>query len=435
MPLDPRGLGGLAPPRIDQRRRPPLNTIAPSSAGITRARQVVILGPGDGEFVYNSTGTRLLSSNVGAVTKDPILGITVPQGFATFNSSGKVINLESTQNNAFFVYADSGAAQGQMIIAVSSANGVDPVAGFNYFAGLYGLDPVGGSIQVLGPVINLSEIAFTRAAVIKPVVAGSAALRPYIQLDAPEQTTASHLQMIMQGASPDGTKPGQLLLGAVAGAGTLTAQTGSTIEAQSTGAATSALSGTQPSVPAGSLGLDIRVVGDTAARATLTAGFNSAGAGVSAGDGAHGHDVIMIRAAAGQWVASLLTAIQPGTTNTPETFHAFAGANSWAQSAGAPVWGYQMQNSNEVEVSGAVVVPAGFAANQAIAAALGTQYRPANAAPSLTAFDVGPAGNTKDIVCRFYMTTGGVLTTSPAFPAGVAAGDIISFPTQKYRLT
>lgn len=396
---------------------------------------VEIAGVGGGLFVYNASRTRLLESIAAAATTDPVLGISVPAGTATYNASGKVISLLSTANDAFFQYADAGASQGQLIFALSSSGGTDPVAGFIYPAGSYGLDPVGGNINLQGPVITFGEVAFTRGAQIKPVI-GSGANRPYIQLDAPEQTTASHLQMVMQGASPDGTKPGQLLLGTVSGSATLAALSGSTIEAQSSGAATSAISGVQPSVPTSSLGLDIRVTGDTAARAALTAGFSSAGPGVSAGDGSHGHDVILIRAAAGQWVTSLLTAIQPGTTNTPETFHAFSPANSWAQFAGGPVWGYELLNNGDVEVSGVVKVPVGFAANQQIATAVPAGYRPANQAPSIVGIDIGPAGATKDLFVRFYMDTSGFLTTSPAFPTGsIAAGDLIAFPTQSYRLT
>jgi hypothetical protein len=426
--------------RVDQLGGPPSPGMLPAPPGnIIRAREVIISGPSNGQFVYNAARTILKSSDVGQATTDPILGIPCPEGFATYNAAGKVISLLSTANKAFFQYADNPPGQGQLIASLASASGVDPVAGFNYLPGSYGLDPVGGSFNVQGPVVTFGEIPFTAFARIAPTIAPANNQNPYLKIDAPEQGNSGHLQLLLQGSSPDGTRPGQLLLGQVATAGTLARATGSTIEAQSSGNPTSAISGVQPAAFAGSVGLDTRISGDGAARACLTAGFNSAGAGVSAGDGTHAHDVILIRAAANQWVTTLLAAIQPGTTNTAESFHAFTGANGWAYAgSGTPVWGYRLLENGDVEVSGTVKIPVGFAANQQIAAPLPAGYRPANQAPALFGIIIGPTGTTKDIFTRFYLDTGGILTTSPAWPGPVgaaAAGDWLVFPTQTYRLT
>lgn len=65
------------------------------------------------------------------------------------------------------------------------------------------------------------------------------AQNPYIQIDAPEQTTAEHAQILAQGASPDGTRKGQILVGEVASAGVLSPVTNSMMEVQGVTAPTS----------------------------------------------------------------------------------------------------------------------------------------------------------------------------------------------------
>lgn len=195
-------------------------------------------GPGAGEFTYDASGN-LRSANVGQVTTDPVQGITCQQGFSTFNGHGAVINLLSTSNGAFFQYQDLGTnVQGSLILVVASVAGTDPVTGFTYQAGMTGIDPAfGDSITTVGANIGLGQVAYTRNASMAAATGGGAN-QPKLQLDAPEQTTASHLQMWMTGGSPDASKVAQLILAAVSGAGTLTPKTAALLEIQGSQALT-----------------------------------------------------------------------------------------------------------------------------------------------------------------------------------------------------
>ncbi len=171
-------------------------------------------GPGSGEFVYDAAGN-LRSSNVGQVTTDPVQGISCPQGFATFNGLGAVINLLSTSKGAFFQYRDLGTAvQGSLILSVASTASTDPVLGTAYSAGLTGTDPAFGDfLNATGAVINMGVAgALTQNGRIQVNQAPSNAQNPFIVLYAPEQGTSGHLVMVMQGASPDGTRGGQILI-------------------------------------------------------------------------------------------------------------------------------------------------------------------------------------------------------------------------------
>jgi hypothetical protein len=102
--------------------------------------------------------------------------------------------------------------QGALILAISSNSGNDPVNGTFYPAGQFGVDPVfGDSIIVTGASITLQQLAYTEQALIAART-GSGAANPFVFLSAPEQGQSGHLVMLMQGTSPDGTQPGQLVI-------------------------------------------------------------------------------------------------------------------------------------------------------------------------------------------------------------------------------
>lgn len=230
--------GGIGRPRPDQQDRPgPRRTIAPGgAASIVRARTVIVHGAAGGIFVYNAAN-QLVSADVGADTTDPVHGITCHAGISTFNVFGAVINLLSTARNAFFQYFDNGSAvQGALILSIASVAGTDPVDGTAYPAGMFGVDPAFGDfINVVGASILLGQVAFTRKADVIANAAADNAHNPFVTVDAPEQTgtgAAGHMQMLLQGNSPDGTRLAQLLIGEVAGAAVLAAQTQSMAEVQ-----------------------------------------------------------------------------------------------------------------------------------------------------------------------------------------------------------
>ena len=153
----------------------------------------------------------------------------------------------------------------------------------------------------------------------------------------------------------------------------------------------------------------------TAATATLVA---SVAGGTAVTDPVNGGTVP-------QGFGGTLTAFAPGTA-TIETDHAptFSnnGTGTWANAAGRLPTTYRLVGApaNDVEWSGSLVIPAGFAAGQAIIAAVPAGYRP-SILQSRVAIDV-----TNNVAVRLAMTSGGVLQFSgPA--AGVTAGDLIDF--------
>jgi hypothetical protein len=232
--------GGLPPQRVDQVTRPgPERIIAPGgAAGILRARFVIISGPGGALFVYSGTPSRanLVFSITGVATTDPIGGNPVPAGAASYTSSGGnslVVNLLSTVNAAFFQYnAPSGGVQGSLILSVAAVAGTDPVDAKPYGAGLTGTNPVFGDLLVaIGSQLTFSSPSLTRSASSR-LNEGSGAVRPSFQFDAPEQTANPHLQMWLEGTSPDGTNPAQALFGAVLGNALLTPLTKLLMEVQ-----------------------------------------------------------------------------------------------------------------------------------------------------------------------------------------------------------
>lgn len=254
---------------------------------------VVQGGPGSGEFIYDANGN-LRSSNVGQATTDPIKGLSCPQGFATWNGHGSIVNLLSTADGkgAFFQYQDNQSnVQGTLILAVSSVAGTDPVGGAAYPAGLYGVDPAfGDTLTATGANIHLSQVAYTLAGTIL-AAAGGGATSPSLRLDAPEQGTGFHLEMLMQGDSPDGSHFGQLLIGRVATAGALTPVSTALVEIQGNASNTPAL--LLQAAASGNALLAGLVAGDAFNRGLINSDFQ-----ISWGSGGAARDCFLSRQAA-----------------------------------------------------------------------------------------------------------------------------------------
>lgn len=170
-----------------------------------------------GMFVYNGTpalgNPPIFSITNPTTATDPFGNAVVPDAVTTYNAFGAVINVLSMSKAAFFQYRDLGSGiQGALILAVASTASTDPVVGTAYLAGLTGIDPVFGTVlRAVGAGITLSSAPFTQDSFIG-VQNGSGAQNPSVFLRAPEQTKSGHLVMVMQGTSPDGTQPGQLVI-------------------------------------------------------------------------------------------------------------------------------------------------------------------------------------------------------------------------------
>jgi hypothetical protein len=214
-------------------------------------------------------------------------GNPVPAGAASYATSGGnslVVNLLSTANSAFFQYAaPSGGVQGALILAVSSADGNDPVDGTAYSAGQYGINPAFGTvINVAGALIQMATAVIPLQEIIEIFSAADNAHNPFLRLDAPEQGHSGHLQMLMQGSSPDGTRPGQLLLGPVATGGQLSPSSQATLELQG-GAAQPVMQAIADA--ATTQAYDSKVAGDTSNRLNIRAdGLMAWGPGNAATD-------------------------------------------------------------------------------------------------------------------------------------------------------
>lgn len=224
--------GGLARRRPDQFYGPPAAAVPPGQRSTLRARTLIIQGAGGGIFVYDAT-QNLRTALAGAATTDPIQGLACPSGQSFWNGKGAILTVISNDNDAIFLYRDLGTAvQGGMIFAAASAAGNDPVKGTAYTAGQTNIDPAfADSINIIGATVKLQQLAYSRQAQIGANT-GAGATSPFIQVDAPEQGVATHMQMKLQGTSPDGTHLGQVLIGQVAGGGGLAPQTDGMLEVQ-----------------------------------------------------------------------------------------------------------------------------------------------------------------------------------------------------------
>jgi hypothetical protein len=192
-----------------------------------------------GMFVYNGVGAAgnppIFSITKPGETVDPFGNAVVADAVTTYNAFGAVINCLSMLKAAFFQYFDNGSAvQGGLILSIASNSGTDPVGAAAYPAGLFGIDPVfGDSMSVVGANIGLSQVAYTRAADVLAHTASGVTTNPYLLVDAPEQTAAGHIQMLLQGFSPDGSSsPPQLLIGTVSGSAVLTPTSSAGMEVQ-----------------------------------------------------------------------------------------------------------------------------------------------------------------------------------------------------------
>jgi hypothetical protein len=171
--------------------------------------------------------------------------------------------------------------------------------------------------------------------------------------------------------------------------------------------------------------MSFRVSGDTAVRFRVdtTAGGLSR---LYFGPGNAGLDAVWYRAAAALFGADSIAFNNNGSA---EVLQAFSFANSWAQTAGRLGSDYRrIVTPNEMEIMGAVTVPAGFAVGQAITNAAAAAYQPASI-QSLTAWDT-----TTNLPVRLTWTTTGVLQfIGPV--ANTAAAHNLDIPVQRIHLT
>jgi len=124
-------------------------------------------------------------------------------------------------------------------------------------------------------------------------------------------------------------------------------------------------------------------------------------------------------------------AIDPATSDTTlagESLHALTGANSWTQSTGHPTFGVRVWAQNgEMELIGALVVPAGFVAGQIMNAAPGLPYRPLNA-QTLFAMDL----TNVNPIALVWDTNGHLIFQGPA--ANTAVGHVIQIANSNMDL-
>jgi len=221
--------------RPDQSWEPPPTQLAPGGR-INRFNKLIVIGAGGGEFIYDAT-SNLRSANVGQTTTDPIQGVTCNQGFTTFNGHGAAVNYLSTMATqaGFIQYVDNNSSvQGALILSINSelSTWTEPYNSQTVQLGIFGVNPAfGNSLQAIGSQIQLAQTVFTQAATIGATAAPSSAQGPFMFVAAPEQTAAHHSEVILYGASPDGTsRAAQIWMGILAGGGGATLVTNALLE-------------------------------------------------------------------------------------------------------------------------------------------------------------------------------------------------------------
>src|SRR5215472_12306594 len=175
-------------------------------------------------YYSSAPGAGTLVEAISAVDGTDSFGTAYYAGTTTFAPSAGhsfPVTLLSVTKAAFFQYrSPSGGVQGSLIGSLAFSGSTDPVTGFTYPAGFLAYDPVftdflnvtGGNVY-----LGIAASAISRNAHITVQQAGSPSGNPYILIEAPEQGTANHMSMLMQGASPDATQEPQALLGQSAG--------------------------------------------------------------------------------------------------------------------------------------------------------------------------------------------------------------------------
>jgi hypothetical protein len=281
------------------------------------------------------------------------------------NSFGAVVMYLSAAQAAFFQYEDTGSAtQGALILAISSVSGNDPVNTTFYPAGQFGVDPVfGDSIIVTGANITLQQLSYTQQAKIGAQT-GSGAVNPFVFLSAPEQGQSGHLAMLMQGTSPDGTQPSQLVIA-------------------------------------------IQPTGTTLPSPITQALFELKGQMAS--------DCAYIR------VPSVTPAARPAGTEFSHLFSTLGYQNGWLDGGRVPgKYRFIVSPPNSFHIFGSLKVPAGVAAGQLVVT-LPAAYQPAN--PQSVVCRNTTVGNTT--VWLSVDAAGLVKFQGPV--ANVAANDVIDF--------
>lgn len=373
---------------------------------------------------YSSTppSKATLVASISAAATTDSFGNLVPAGLATYAASGGasfVVNLLSTNPSAFFQYnAPSGGVQGGHILIVAAANGTDPVTGIGYSAGMTGIDPVfADTINVIGATIKLNQpFNFTRPAQIG-ANAGGGATSPFIAVDAPEQggIAPAHLQMKLQGTSPDGTHLGQLLIGQVAGGGSVTPVTSAMLEIQAQEAAPPDPPLVVISVAAGDRIFGSRVSGDADNRIRIDTSAPGGRIAIKTGAGTATQDSTLFNAAAALWASDPIAANISGAA---ETWHAVAFQNSWANSGSGVACQYRKTILNRVEIVGDLTVP--VAGPNTVIFTLPAGYRPAST-QQLELIVVSAAGGAAQFTTiRAFVAAAGNITAAN-FPAGLTA--------------
>jgi hypothetical protein len=292
------------------------------------------IGP-QGLFIYGvqnpHTGTPpVFSATPPNSTSDPFGNPVVQDAVSTYNTFGAVLNVLSMAKGGFFQYRDLGsAAQGGLILSILSVAGVDPVNGSVTRVGMFGQDPFGNAMNVVGASIFLFNalISQTTGGRIN-IASGSGAVNPFLRVDAPEQGVAGHMQMLLQGTSPDGTQPGQCLIGQVSGAGGLLTPTSqSMLEVQSN------ISGSSPAAQLVSLAavdpyLGMRLTSDANNRIRFDGSAPSNRIKLKFGPGgASTQDSAFYNSAAGEFAIDTLKSNQGGSVETDHTLGTLGFAN------------------------------------------------------------------------------------------------------------
>lgn len=400
------GNGDLPPPRPDQSYNPPPGGQAiAGQRGVIRARQVIVIGTNGGVFVYSGPpALNNLVASISAAGGTDNKGNKYLSGIVSyvFGPPAGALQMEGEQLTFWTAATEAGPWNPLGTIIDGKWNEPSGGSGITLetgFAGQFSVFDTLITMQVLCEALaGLSVTGGTTTDTLTST--GAAALQAGATITGDVTITGNNLAAALLVTAGSGVHAaninGSSNANVVRIQNSLSGASGALLLVEPTGV--------------GDLAFRADVIGDANARFTI----DDTGL-IRWGNGTASVDTRLFRAAAGELCADFIAANNGGTA---EVWNAPTFANSWSNAPSGTALQYRLVASpyNSMQWVGRIVVPAGFAAGQAIITAIPSAYRPAHV-QSVMAVDTSTGA-----FVRLQMNNTGVLL----YESGAsAAGDFL----------